>query len=113
MLADAGISKPLRENGLRQAHFHTREYKSFGHIVFPSIANELKSLAAYRITDKLFGFLHPEFDVYASVTVGLQIVPSQSFHIAEAQSCKAGEQESSFQGLRLARSSGQTYQFIL
>ena len=113
VLGDARCLQPVLQ--CRSCHFvlEVREYFCIGFVFSIIEANEFKSLFADRVVYELLSLLHTHSDIHASVTVWLNLFPSQRLDIALSESSQTGEEECLLQYWFLAVCIGKLYEFRL
>ena len=114
MLCDASLLQPVLQRGLGEAVVEADKdlVCRFSVLIAIIVAYQLQSLIADGVVHQFLRLLHTECDVYATVTVRLDLVPGQLLDVALAQTCQTRKEEGLLQHLRGTGGIGKVHKFL-
>ena len=102
MLGDASLLQPVLQWGLGQTVVETHKnlVSRFAVLIAVIKAYQFQSLVADGVVHQFLRLLHAKGDVHATITIGLDFVPSQLFDVTLAQTCQTRKEKGLLQHLR-------------
>ena len=114
MLGNACLLQPVLQRGLGEAVIEADKNLVCRFAVLIAIvkAYQFQSLIADGVVHQFLRLLHAECDVHTTITIGLDLVPSQVFDVAFAQASQTRKEEGLLQHRRGTWCVGQIDKFL-